>query len=79
MRSPTKVHNRARARRVIVRQALEDADLAINVILARSRCRKAQRHGIGGEVFAEVGSDVRQEPIALGWQWNPYLLLIDSH
>jgi hypothetical protein len=52
MHSPTKVHNRARARRVIVRQAIEDTDLAINVFLARSRCREAQRHGIGREVFA---------------------------
>ena len=70
MRSPTKIHNRARARRVIVRQAREDTDLAINVVLACSRCSEAQRHGIGGEVFAEMGSDLRQEPIALCWQWN---------
>jgi hypothetical protein len=46
---------------------------------ARSGGDEAQRHGIGGEVFAEMGSEVRQELIALGWQRNPYLLLIDSH
>jgi hypothetical protein len=26
-----------------------------------------------------MGSEVRQELIALGWQRNPYLLLIESH
>jgi hypothetical protein len=62
-----------------VREADEDADLAINLSFARSGGDEAQRHGIGGEVFAEMGSDVRQELIALGWQRNPYLLLIESH
>jgi len=64
---------------MIVRQADENTDLAINMGFARSGGDEAQRHGIGGEVFAEMGSEVRQELIALGWQRNPYLLLIDSH
>ena len=32
-----------------------------------------------GEVFAEMGSNVRQEPITVGWQGNPYLLLMEPH
>ena len=79
VRSRTKIQYRARPRRVIVHQAGEDADLAIDVAFAGSRGGEAQRHGVGGKVFAEMGRDVRQEPIALGWQGNPYLLLIESH
>ena len=44
MRSGTKIHNRARARRVIVHQAGENTDLAINLVLAGSRC--AKRNGM---------------------------------
>jgi hypothetical protein len=39
-------------------QIPEDADFAIDVVLACSRCREAQRHGIGGELFTEMLSYV---------------------
>ncbi len=50
-----------------MRQAGEDADLAIYVAFAGSGGGEAQRHGVGGKVLADMGRDVRQKPVALAW------------
>ena len=58
MRSGTKIQHRARSGPVIVHQAGEDADLAIDRGFRPFVATKWHQR----EVFAEMGSNVRQEP-----------------